>query len=260
MVQPLTDLISTGWPEVVTFILVFGRVCGLVISAPFWGSRVVPVIVRIWVAIILAFATLPVARSAALGGVTTVLFLFLALVGEIVLGITLGWFSQLMFSAMRVAGQEIELKSGLGLIQLVDPHEGSHSGVFSTLFELLAGVLFFALNGHHLLVTALWASYKVFPLGGEKFASRFIEGLLFSAGEIFAIALRISAPVVSGLLLSDIILGLISRAIPQMNVFMVAQPLQFGLALLLLLLSTPVFVWFLVRHLPVISGVSGVVG
>jgi flagellar biosynthetic protein FliR len=257
---PLTHLISAGWPEAVTFMLVFGRAGGLMISAPFWGSRVVPVVVRVWIAILLAVATYPTVRAAALTGGITILSVFFAFAGETLLGLVLGWLAQLMFSGMRLAGQEIEIKSGLGLIQLVDPNEGGQSGLFSTLFELIAGLLFFAMNGHHLLVQALWSSYNVFPLAGDKFATRLLEGLVSSAGEIFTIALRVSAPVVIGLLLSDIILGIIGRAIPQMNVFMVAQPLQFGLAILLLFLAMPAFVWFFMRHMPLMIGVPGGVG
>lgn len=73
---PLTHLISTGWPEAVTFILVFGRAGGLMISAPFWGSRVVPVVVRVWIAILLAVATYPMVRTAALTGGITILSFF----------------------------------------------------------------------------------------------------------------------------------------------------------------------------------------
>jgi flagellar biosynthetic protein FliR len=257
---PLTHLINTGWPEAVTFVLVFGRAGGLIISAPFWGSRVVPVVVRVWIAILLTIATYPMVRAAALISGITIIAVFFAFVGETLLGLVLGWLAQVMFSAMRLAGQEIELKSGLGLIQLVDPNDGGQSGLFSTLFELLAGLLFFALDGHHLLVQALWSSYNVFPLAGDGFATRLLEGLVSSAGEVFTIALRVSAPVVMGLLLSDIILGLISRAIPQMNVFMVAQPVQFGLTLLLLFLAVPAFVWFFARYMPSMIGVPGGVG
>jgi flagellar biosynthetic protein FliR len=161
---------------------------------------------------------------------------------------------------MRLAGQEMEIKSGLGLIQLIDPHEGGQSGVFSTFLELTAGLVFFALNGHHLLIRALSSSYKVFPLAGEKFVTRVLEGFVGSTGEIFAIALRISAPVVIGLILSDIVLGILSRAIPQMNVFLVAQPLQFGFGILLLMLSLPAIVWFFVRQFPLMVGVPGLSG
>jgi flagellar biosynthetic protein FliR len=257
---PLAQLISSQWPEVVTFMLVFGRAAGLVVSAPFWGSRMVPVLLRVWVAMLLAVATYPWVQIAALPGGTTFLSLLLTLGGEILLGLILGWIAQILFAGMRLAGQEIEIKSGLGLIHLVDPHEGGQSGVFATFLELVAGLVFFSMNGHHLLIQALSSSYNVFPLAGEKFVTRVLEGLIGSAGEIFAIALRISAPVLVGLLLSDIVLGILSRAIPQMNVFMVAQPLQFGFGVLLLMLSLPALVWFFVRQLPLLLGVPGGVG
>jgi len=258
--SPLTQLISSRWPEVVTFMLVFGRAGGLIVSAPFWGSRVVPVMVRSWVAMLLAMATYPLVKTVVQPNELSLVSLFFALAGEIFLGLMLGWIAQLIFSAMRLAGQEIEIKSGLGLSQIVDPAEGSQSGIFSAFLDLMAGLVFFAMNGHHLLIQGLLSSYSVFPLGGEKFATRIIEGLVSSTGEIFSIALRVSAPVLIGLLLSDIVLGILSRAIPQMNVFMVAQPLQFGFTLLLLMLSLPALVWFFVRHFPLMVGVPGGIG
>jgi flagellar biosynthetic protein FliR len=256
----LAYLLSHRWVEVVTFMLVFGRAAGLIVSAPFWGSQVVPLVVRLWVALLLAVATYPLAQVVSLPGGITLMSVFIALTGEIFLGLMLGWIAQLLFAGMRLAGQEMEIKSGLGLIQLVDPHEGGHSGVFAALLELMAGLLFFAMNGHHLLIQALSASYKVFPLAGEKFATRLIEGLVGSTGEIFSIALRVSAPVVVGLILCDIVLGILSRAIPQMNVFLVTQPLQFGFGILLLMLSLPAVTWFFVRQFPIMMGVPGLSG
>jgi flagellar biosynthetic protein FliR len=257
---PLAQLIANRWPEVVTFILVLGRAAGLMVSAPFWGSRAVPVMLRVWVAMLLAVAIYPLVKVVALPGGITLMSLFMALGGEILLGLTLGWIAQLLFSGMRLAGQEIEIKSGLGLIHLVDPHEGGQSGIFAAFLELMAGLIFFSMNGHHLLIQALVSSYNVFPLAGEKFVTRVLEGLIGSAGQIFTIALRVSAPVLVGLLFSDIILGILSRAIPQMNVFMVAQPLQFGFGVFLLMLSLPALVWFFVRQLPLMVGVPGGVG
>jgi flagellar biosynthetic protein FliR len=256
----LSTIISQRWPEAVTFLLIFGRTAGLISGAPFWGSRAVPVLVRVWIAMLLAVATFPSIQPVALPGGITVLSLSMNLVGEIFLGLILGWFAQLLFAGVRLAGQEIEIKSGLGLLQLVDPHEGGQTGVFSAFLELMAGMIFFALNGHHLLIQALASSYQVFPLAGEKFFSGMVAALVTSGGEIFAIALKISAPVVAGLLLSDVVLGILSRAIPQMNVFLVAQPLQFGFAILLLMLSLPALVWFVARQLPNMVGVPGGVG
>ncbi|MGZ8522369.1 MAG: flagellar biosynthetic protein FliR [Candidatus Binatia bacterium] len=256
----LAQLISQHWLEVVTFLLIFGRTMGVILGAPFWGSHMIPVAVRIWVAIVLAVAIYPLAKAGALPTDLSLLSLFMALAGEIFLGLMLGWLAQMLFAGVRLAGQAIESKSGLGLIQLFDPHEGGQTGVFSAFLELIAGMIFFAVNGHHLLIQALASSYTVFPLAGEKFMVRVAAGLVNSAGEIFTIALRISAPVLIGLLLTDIVLGIISRAIPQMNVFMVAQPVQFGFAMLLLVLSLPAVVWFIARQIPLTIGVPGGVG
>jgi flagellar biosynthetic protein FliR len=140
---------------------------------------------------------------------------------------------------------------GLSLAQMIDPQWGSSSSALGAIFELIAVLVFFSLNGHRLLIEALNTSYALFPLAGEKLAaSRMIVG---SAGQIFSIALRVSAPVVIGLLLSDAVLGIMSRAIPQMNVFFVAMPLQFAFGMLLLLLSLPALVWFCVDYFGAVS-------
>jgi flagellar biosynthetic protein FliR len=257
MIVQLSQWIVGHSTEVTTFMLVLGRAGGLIAGAPFWGSRMLPLPVRIWIALLLAIATFPLVQNVVLPGGITLLSVTLALVREAFLGLALGWVAQLLFAGMRLAGQAIETKSGLGFVQLVDPHEGSSTGIFSAFLEVLAGLVFFALNGHHLLIQALMASYNVFPLAGEKFAGRVLAGLIGSGGQIFAIGLRVSAPVVIGLLLSDVVLGIVSRAIPQMNVFMVAQPLQFGLAIFLLFLSLPALVWFFARQLPLMVGVPG---
>lgn len=252
----LSQWITQHWTEVVTFLLVAARAGGMMIGAPFWGSRVVPVIVRVWVAILLAVATYPLVQVAQLSGGVTLLNLFLALLGETLLGLILGWLAQLLFAGARLAGQVMEMKSGLGLVQLVDPHEGGQTGVFAIFLELVTGLMFFTMNGHHLLIQALQTSFQVFPLGGDKFAERLLAGFIQSTGNIFTIALRISAPVIVGLLLSDIVLGCLSRVVPQMNVFMVAQPVQFAFAIILLMFGLPAIIWFVARQLPDLMGMN----
>jgi flagellar biosynthetic protein FliR len=249
----LNQLISTRWPEVVTFFLVLGRTSGLVMTAPFWGSKIVPGLSRAWVAVILSAAAYPAVKTISLapgasaaGGAGSVLFLVFALAGEILLGIGLGWGAQLLFAGLRLAAHQLEMKMGLSLAQMIDPQWGGSGSALGAIFELIAVLVFFSLNGHRLLIEALNTSYALFPLAGEKLAaSRMIVG---SAGQIFSIALRVSAPVVIGLLLSDAVLGIMSRAIPQMNVFFVAMPLQFAFGMLLLFLSLPALVWFCVDY------------
>jgi len=249
----LTQLLSSRWPEVLTFLLVLGRTSGLVISAPFWGGRVVPGLVRVVVAVSLSVAVYPLVKPVGAIHESPLLFLLMALGEEVLLGLVLGWAAQLLFAGIRLAGQELEIKIGLGLAQLIDPQEGGHTTIVSALFEIIATLVFFSLNGHHLLIRALASSYSLFPLAGEKPVLSLVEGIVASAGGIFTIALRVSAPVVVGLLLSDIVLGFVSRAIPQLTIFLVAMPLQLAFGVLLLLLSLPALVWLCVNQLSAIG-------
>jgi flagellar biosynthetic protein FliR len=161
---------------------------------------------------------------------------------------------------MRLAGHLVEAKCGLGLIQLSDPQQGGQTGLFSTFFEVLAGCMFFAVDGHRLLLKALRSSYGIFPLGGQEYAGSLLHTFLDVSSSMFGIALRVSAPVVVGLCLMEILLGVISRAIPQMNVFMVAQPAQLILALLLLVFGIPAVIWVIHREFPNIIYASGLLG
>ena len=151
----------------------------------------------------------------------------------------LGWLAQLLFAGMRLAGQEIEIKSGLGLIQLVDPHEGGQSGVFSAFLELMAGTDFLRYERPSFADSSAVFELQRFSAGRRKiYRPRLPPGLVNSAGEIFAIALAHQRSGAHRFALDRHCLGFISRAIPQMNVFMVAQPVQFGFAMLLLMLSS----------------------
>src|SRR5690349_19893708 len=133
----LTQFIVSRWQEVITFLFVFGRTSGLIVSAPFWGSRVVPVIVRVWTALLLAIALYSRVRIVSVTDLTLIRVM-IVLGGEILVGLVLGWAAQLVFSGMRLAVQQIETKSGLGLLQIIDPNEGTQSGVFSSFLELTA--------------------------------------------------------------------------------------------------------------------------
>ena len=265
----LDRLIVTHWTDVVTFLLVLGRTSGVVLGSPFWGGASSPKLVRVVLTVGLGVAVFPFALPT-LGSAEqanfSLLSLLLALGREVLIGLSAGWMAQLLFAGMRMAGQQIESKLGLGLTQLVDPHDGGQTSLMPALMDLLASLVFFAVNGHHLLIRALVSSYRLFPLsrGGSPEAAIFgavpggtltdlLRLLVGSAGEIFPLALRVSAPIVIGSLLADVVLGVISRMVPQLNLFAVILPAQFAFGLLLFLLALPLLVWFCVDQLATIG-------
>ena len=265
----LSQFIINHWTDVVAFLLVLARTSGLVVGAPFWGGASSPRLVRVVLAMGLGVAVYPFAfRSVGAVGQAefSLLSLLLALGREALFGLAIGWASQLLFAGMRMAGQQMEMKMGLGLTQLVDPHDGGQTSLMSALLDLLASLVFLAVNGHQLLIRALVSSYQLFPLLGgvspESIAASasssgslrdVLPVLIGSAGGIFSIALRVSAPVVVGLLLADVILGVTSRMVPQLNLFAVILPVQFAFGLLLLFLAVPFLVWFCADQFSMIS-------
>ena len=250
----LTELVSTRWPEVVIFLLIVGRTSGLMTSAPFWGGKMAPALVRVIITVSLSAAIFPLVTIATHPtGVPSGWVLLFALGGEILMGLLLGWTSQLLFVGMRLAGQQVEIKMGLGLAQLIDPHEGGQTSFFSILFDLIAVMAFLCVNGHHLLIRALVSSYTVFPVADQNLILTLVKGVVLSAGTIFTIALQVSAPVIVALLLSDIVLAIVARTVPHMNVFLVAPPLQLAFGMLVFLLSLPALISFCINYLSTLS-------
>lgn len=250
----LAQLIGTRWPELIPFLLVLGRTSGLMTSAPFWGGKTAPGLVRVVVIAAISAAIYPfVSISTPLPKSPNVVFLVIALVREVFVGLLLGWTAQLLFVGMRLAGQLIELKMGLGLAQLIDPSEGGQTSFFSILFDLIAMMVFLSLNGHHLLIQALISSYRLLPLADNHLSLVLVQEMVSAAGTIFTIAVQVSAPVIVGLLLSDFALAIMARAVPHLNIFLIAPPLQLVFGMLLFLVSLPAVVWFCVNYLTTIS-------
>lgn len=261
-----SQLIVSHWTEVITFLLVLARTSALVMGAPFWGGATTPRMVRIAVTVglsVTVYPFVPVSPTAEEQAALSLMALLLLVGREVLIGLTIGWSAQLLFAGMRLAAQHIEVKMGIGLTQLFDPQEGGHSSLLPVLLDLLASLVFLAVNGHHMFIRALIASFRVFPLapGGTATAPTANAGvamdllrlLIESGSGIFPLALRVSAPVVIGLLLADVVLGVISRAVPQLNLFAVILPAQFAFGLLLFFLALPLWVWFCVDQLSTIS-------
>jgi flagellar biosynthetic protein FliR len=261
-VNELQQLLLNHWAEILPFLLVLARTSALVVGAPFWGGNSSPKLVRVVITVSLSAAIYPfaVGQVGRVDGTPPALTTILMALGqEVLVGLAIGWTAQMLFAGMRFAGQLIEVKMGIGLTQLIDPHDGGQTSLLPVFLDLLASLAFFAMDGHHLLIRALVSSYQAFPLASEitgvsthttpHALAEVIQFLLMSAGEIFSIALRVSAPILMGLLLADVVLGVMSRAVPQLNIFSVVLPVQFAFGLLLLFLALPFLVWFCVDAL-----------
>lgn len=231
------DLIGFGLSQMVTFLLVLVRVGGIFTIAPVFGNANVSPIVRVGMAGILAFVFLPMAHYDA--SHLEILSLLLIVAKEALVGVVMGFFASMMFTAIQMAGAFIDLQIGLGFANVVDPMMKEHNAVIGQLYNLVATLLFLALNGHHLMIRGLADSFSVLPLGHVILSPQTTAGLLQVIAIVFIAALKIAAPVVGAIFLTDVSLGILARTVPQLNVFVVGLPAKLAVGLLAVIAVLP---------------------
>lgn len=236
------------WLETQTgiFLLVFARMSGVFSTAPVLGSRNVPVIARVGLALSLALILLPPVAAGQVTAPTALLAYVAAAAREFVAGLIIGYICSLVFFAVQAAGHLLDLQIGFGIVNVFDPQFGQQVPLIGNFYYLLALMVFLAINGHHLLLAGLYASFQVLPLLAPQFAGGPLLAVATQlAIGVFTIALKIAMPVLVALFLTDVALGVLNRTMPQMNIFMVGLPGKIFVGLFLIFLSLPMLVFFL---------------
>ncbi|MFC1560084.1 flagellar biosynthetic protein FliR [Candidatus Margulisiibacteriota bacterium] len=240
--------------QIMVFMLVLARVAGLFISAPIISAKSVPAFVKIglaiWLAVILWFVVpLPY-------GVPDSPALFLmALVIEVFVGYTIGFISNLIIQSIQAAGDMADVQMGLSVANVLSPTTGLMTSVVGSLTFYIAMVVFFIVDGHHMIFAALHQSFRALPVtgalnfSGGVFVLQIIELIKF----FWVTAIRLAAPSLLLIFLSDFSFGIVSRVAPQVNVFMLGFQVKPGLGLLGIMLVLPI----LTKQ---ISGLIGSIG
>ncbi len=219
------------------FLLVFARTGTMMMLLPGLGEQNLSPRLRLAAALVLAAVLLPLHRRAyhidagALGPAAVML------VEEILVGAVLGLTARLTISALEVAGSVIAQQLGLGFVTTIDPTQGEQGAIIGNFLTLLAITLFFATDMHYLVLAALNDSYVIFAPGEVPAAGDAAALVTKTVSGAFRIGIQLSAPFLVFGLLFNIGLGILSRLMPQMQVFFVALPLSILLGLLFLLLG-----------------------
>lgn len=224
------------------FFLLFVRCAGVFSVAPVLGSRYVSGQLRIALAAVLALVLLPAATVPAAGLPQSLLPYGLAVLAEALVGLVIGWVAQLLFTAAQLGGELLDIQMGIGMANVLDPQFGVQVPLMGNFQYILASLVFLAINGHHMLIQALAYSTKLIPVAGAIADPKLVWFALDAIQAMFVTALRIVAPAVGALLLSNVVLGLLARAMPQMNVFVVGLPAQMALGLAVLAVGLPLYV------------------
>jgi flagellar biosynthetic protein FliR len=214
------------------FVLILARTSAWVMAAPVFSARGLSSVGRLALALALSIFLAPLAANGAALPVDIGPFAGLIL-GQVLVGLLLGWATGLLLHAFEAAGTAIDTASGLSMGAILDPVSGTPSAVFARLSNMVFLALLFVTNGHHALIDGFVRSFDAVPV--DRFPVFGSDGALAAGHAVTGIllaALEIGAPVLGALFLTEVALALMSRFVPQANVFAVGLPVKVLVALL----------------------------
>lgn len=216
-----------------TFLLIFTRIITFFIQAPIWGSKHFPKQILIGMAACLSvilYPSIPIPENFpdSMGNYV------LAILSQILVGLIIGYIAYIVLAAVEFAGQMIDIQMGISIAASFDPALKGSSNMLRRFEFYLAMLLYLFMGWHHFLIKALFKTYEVIPLTGLNFSGKLILELIQVTAALIIIGLKIAGPVLAALFIIQVALGMLARAAPQMNVFMLSFPLNIfvGLAIL----------------------------
>ena len=227
--------------EIIIFALVLSRVAGIFSAIPAFGGRTIPLNVKALLVLMITLVCFPVLNLTAPQIPADTVTLALLVLREVMVGVTLGFITKVIFSAVEFSGQIIGMQMGFTISSIIDPSQGTQTQLMSVIQTLLATLLFLATNIHHLFIRTIVDSFRAIPMGAWTLNADIITFLVKGTAEIMVLGIRLAAPVMVALLLVSVILGIMARAFPQMNIFMISMPLNIGIGFVVLGVTLTIF-------------------
>lgn len=212
---------------------------------PGFGQNGIPTRVRLAFALLLTLLMVPLVEVPALASVLWPFGALTAMLKEILIGLFIGLTVRMVLMATSIAGSTISNQMGLGLAQSVDPTQGIQGALFANFLGVLALTLVFATDLHHMVIAAIHDSYILFLPGAMPPTSDMAMAVMMAMSEAFTIGVRISAPFLVFGLIFYVGIGVLSRLMPQVQIFFIAMPasIMLGFVLLAVLLSSMMMVY-----------------
>jgi flagellar biosynthetic protein FliR len=228
--------------QLVVFGLILLRMIAFVVSSVVFGSQNISVPVKILLSLTLTMMVFPTVHLNPADAAQMSEDLILLSAREVLLGLSLGFLTRLFFFAVGMTGELVSISIGLGAAQIFNPLMGSNSNTVEQFYTTLATLIFFAVNGHHLLIGAIVQSYQLVPLAQMKLNMGPFAEIATFAQDMFVMAIKMCAPIIAAVLITNIAMGILGRAIPQINVLVTSMPVTLMLGFALMFICIPLLV------------------
>ena len=218
------------------YILIFFRVLAIFWLLPVFSTRGLSAIFKVSFALLMAFLITGVVSypvELAVDGYA----LLLAVVKEILIGLCISFAIRLLFAVVQATGEIVGFQTGFGFARMVDPLSSGQASILEEFLYMLSLMIFFSVDAHHIVVRGIYASFKELPLGTATVNNGLFNYFAAASGKIFGLGLKLGAPLVVALFLIELSLGLLSRMIPSMNIFVEGLPVKIFVSLTILSLA-----------------------
>ncbi|MBI3014034.1 MAG: flagellar biosynthetic protein FliR [Candidatus Tectomicrobia bacterium] len=228
-------------------LVIFLRVGAILFAAPVIGSSTVPLRFKIGLALLTAFLLTPVVSVNLPALPAHPLALAPVLIREVLMGAALGLAARYIFAAVQLSGQFISYQMGFSIANVLDLQENEEVSIVSQLQDVILTLVFLGTGAHHIYLRAVAGSFEAVPPLGGAVSGRLVEALLLMSSSMFVVAIKIGAPLLAALLFVNVVLALVARMVPQMNVLIVGFPLSITVGLMFLGMTLPLFTTFTER-------------
>jgi flagellar biosynthetic protein FliR len=228
-----------AFQQVWQFLVVLVRTAAILSALPLIGGRSVPPRIKIGLAMLIALVLTPVVSFSLPSNWLEPSNLFLSLSTEIFIGLVLGMGTRLLMTAVELAGSVMGFQVGFAMAGVLDPVTQVETPVFGQLLTILATLVYFSVDGHHLVLLALGSSFQMIPPFGSHLSEPLLSTVAEAFQQSFEIGLKLAFPVMAATFLIHVSLGLLGRLVPQMNILMTSFPITISIGLLVLGLGLP---------------------
>lgn len=231
---------------IATFLWPFIRILAMLATAPVFDNRTVQRRTRVGLAALIAMLMMPLLPAPPVLSSAQAVPVLLQ---QILIGVSMGFSMRLVFAAFEMAGDLLGLQMGLAFAQFIDPQRGGQTPLIGSFLGVLASLVFLVIDGHLLVIAAVVQSFELIPISADLSVVN-PQNIAMAGSIMFMLALQISLPVLAAVLISNIVLGILARAAPQLNVMSIGFSITIGAGLWVLWVSLPYF----------IAGIDGAIG
>jgi len=221
------------------FVMVLTRISAFFLVIPVFGWQSIPIRIKVAMTVMLAIFFSMIIPVPVVAGRVSNAEAVLLLANEATYGLALGLVAAIVFAAVKLSGRIIERQMGLAMAEILDPLTGERAQPLGSLLEMIFIMLFLSANGHHLFLLIISRSYQSFPAGSIPTIPVLTEGIIQAGSTMLIHGLKLAAPILAAFMLLMVVLAVLARMVPEMNILFISLPLRVGLGLLMVAIFLP---------------------